>query len=90
MVWAQRFTCDVCGKRKGDSEHWWLAVNECGASIGEAASQPILKLFPWDNMGAHSAESKHLCGAVCSHTYLDRWMAEFNAGDDDCGCVDPA
>ena len=26
MVWEVSFTCDICGKKKGDSNHWWMFV----------------------------------------------------------------
>lgn len=86
MAWVERFTCDVCGNRMAEEDSWWIAVNECATSSQHAAPQPVLKLMPWDQLLAHSAESKHLCGAGCVHTHLDRWMGEFHAGEDDCGC----
>jgi hypothetical protein len=84
MAWVERFTCDVCGKLMGESESWWVAANECASGNGRGASQPVLKLMPWDNLHGHSAGSKHLCGAGCAHTFLDRWMAEFHAGVETC------
>ena len=58
-------------------EKWWIATNECAPALDSKSGQPTLKLNPWDNGLAHSAESKHLCGAGCAHTFLDRWMAAF-------------
>lgn len=84
MAWVERFTCDVCGNRRAEQDSWWLAFHECVASSRNVPTQPILKLMPWDNLLAHGADSKHLCGAGCVHTYLDRWMGEFHAGVDDC------
>jgi len=84
MAWIERFTCDVCGKLRGETESWWMAVNECASASKKIATQPVLKLMPWDNLLGHSAESKHLCGAACVHTFLDRWMAEFHAGNENC------
>src|ERR1035437_344659 len=64
MAWIERFTCDVCGKQQMSvEEKWWIAVNECAPSVDMKSGQPSLKLTPWDNALAHSAESKHLCGA---------------------------
>ena len=28
MVWDVSFTCDICGKQKGESNHWWMAIFE--------------------------------------------------------------
>lgn len=85
MAWIDRFKCDICGKqRAGVEEKWWIATNECAPALDSSSGQPTLKLTPWENGLAHSAESKHLCGAACTHTYLDRWMADFHAGTDTC------
>lgn len=84
MAWVERFTCDVCGKLMGESESWWVAANECAPPRGQDPAQPVLKLMPWDNLMGHSAESHHLCGAVCVHTFLDRWMAEARSGLENC------
>ncbi len=92
MAWVERFTCDVCGKLMGEAESWWVAANECEPTIGTAqsATHPVLKLMPWDNLLGHSAGNKHLCGAGCAHTFLDRWMAEFHSGIDNCPGGTPA
>ena len=84
MAWIERFTCDICGKQQASAEeNWWIATNECAPPLDSkpdtSSGQPTLKLNPWDNALAHSADSKHLCGAGCAHTYLDRWMAGFRA-----------
>lgn len=84
MAWVERFTCDICGKLMGDAESWWVAMSECAATNNGNARQPMLKLTQWDNLLGHQAGSKHLCGAGCTHTFLDRWMAGLNAGTDIC------
>jgi len=81
MAWTERFVCDVCNKIKGDSETWWLAMQDCQPSLGDSASHPLLKLLPWNHVLAHSADARHLCGAVCVHKYLDRWMGDLLAAD---------
>jgi len=84
MAWVERFTCDVCGKLMGESESWWVAASECASPSGKDPEQPLLKLMPWDNLMGHSAGSSHLCGAVCVHTFLDRWMAGARTGIENC------
>lgn len=84
MAWVERFTCDICGKLMGGSESWWVAAGECDSTVGTDPSHPVLKLMPWDNLLGHSAGSRHLCGAVCIHTFLDRWMASLRAGVENC------
>jgi hypothetical protein len=84
MAWVERFTCDVCGKLMGEPEGWWVAADECDSPSGQGPSQPVLRLMRWDNFAGHAAGSKHLCGAVCMHTFLDRWMTGSRAGTDNC------
>jgi hypothetical protein len=40
MVWDVSFTCDMCGKQKGESNHWWMAAVEQPASLDEPHDQP--------------------------------------------------
>ncbi len=48
--------------------------------MGEAISptpeveQPVLKVTHWNVFLSHDASTKHLCGARCAQTLLDRWM----------------
>ncbi|HEX4022538.1 MAG TPA: hypothetical protein VHX63_15435 [Acidobacteriaceae bacterium] len=79
MAWTERYVCDVCGKKKTESEDWWLALIDCHSAQDGTPSQPVLKLQPWNNLVAHSAETKHLCGAACMHKFLDRWMGNLQS-----------
>lgn len=76
MAFTESFHCDVCNKAKlEDSEDWWLAWTESVASPVEGeGEQPVMKLTPWNNFLAHSAEVRHLCCATCVHTLTGRWM----------------
>jgi hypothetical protein len=76
MAWTESFHCDVCDKEKSEaSVDWWLAwTEEFAPPTGEQA-QPLVKVIPWNNFVAHSADVHHLCGASCVHTMIDRWMA---------------
>jgi hypothetical protein len=74
MAFTETYHCDVCGKARGESEDWWLAWSELGAPVPEAEEQPVLKLTPWNILLSHSAQVKHLCGARCAQTLMDRWM----------------
>lgn len=86
MAWTERFLCDICGKAKAESDAWWLARQECHNAQDGTPFQPLLKLQPWNNLMAHSADAKHLCGAACAHKYLDRWMGELLAGEGEPTC----
>jgi hypothetical protein len=74
MAFTETYYCDVCAKPKGDAEDWWLAWTEEAAPIPEAAKQPMLKLTAWSVLLSHSSEVRHLCGARCAQTLMDRWM----------------
>jgi glutathionylspermidine synthase len=34
----------------------------------------MFKVYPWENMLAHDAQAKHLCGQACLQKLLDRWL----------------
>lgn len=74
MAFTETYHCDVCGKARGEAEDWWLAWSESGAPVPGTEEQPVLKLTPWHILLSHSAEVKHLCGARCAQTLMDRWM----------------
>lgn len=77
MAWTETFHCDVCGKGKNEaSEDWWLAWTEPFSPAQNEPEQRTLRITPWNAFLAHSADTRHLCGARCLHTTLDRWMAE--------------
>lgn len=76
MSWTERYNCDVCGDAKTEAgDDWWLAWR--GTTGGEPGSEgePMLKVSGWNHVLSHSAEVRHLCGARCAHTLLDRWMS---------------
>lgn len=76
MAWSETYLCDVCGKTKAeDDPDWWLAWTETITPIPGGVQQPVLKITPWNLLLSHSAEIKHLCGARCAQTHMDRWMA---------------
>jgi len=75
MAWSEAFHCDVCGKEKSEeSADWWLAWAETLSPSAREPEQPVMKVTPWNGFLAHSAEMRHLCGARCVHTTMDRWM----------------
>jgi hypothetical protein len=75
MAWSETFHCDVCGKEKREeSEDWWLAWTETLSPAAREPEQPAMKVTAWNGFLSHSAEMRHLCGARCVHTVMDRWM----------------
>jgi hypothetical protein len=66
-------TCDVCGRVKGETNHWFLAI------------APIDTSDPRSNgiaFGTSAAEledprgliRQHICGQECMHKRLSRWI----------------
>jgi hypothetical protein len=74
MAFTETYHCDVCAKPRGDAEDWWLALTEPAALIPGAPEQPMLRLTAWNILLSHAAKVRHLCGARCAQTLMDRWM----------------
>jgi hypothetical protein len=36
----------------------------------------VLKMTRWNLIVAHAPEVRHICGARCAQTLLDRWMTK--------------
>ncbi len=80
MSWTETYHCDVCGKVKSErGGDWWLAW--MGTTAGEPGStgEPMLKMTGWNQALSHASEVRHLCGARCAQTLLDRWMSREGA-----------
>ena len=81
VTWTETFNCDICGKQKGSVDHWWLAWTEPYSPHREAPERQLFKIYPWENMMAHDATIKHLCGQACLQKLVDRWLnAEMGVG----------
>ena len=74
MAFTETYHCDVCGNPKGEAEDWWLALTEPASLIPSAPEQPMLRLTQWNILLSHAAKVRHLCGARCAQTLMDRWM----------------
>jgi len=74
MAWTETFLCNVCGKEKSEEANdWWLAWEEEMSPLPNV-EQPMLKVTHWNDFLSHDASARHLCGARCAQTLLDRWM----------------
>ncbi|QNI30544.1 hypothetical protein H7849_15495 [Alloacidobacterium dinghuense] len=79
MAFTETFRCEVCGKAKsGESEDWWLAWAEQFSPTPDAQPLPQLRFTPWDVLLSHQPDVRHLCGARCAQTVMDRWMTSSN------------
>ena len=86
MAYIESYQCDVCGDKKGEGGDWWLAWVDCFQGEKPEEDQPLIKLTRWQTKHAHSAGVKHLCGARCAGTLMDRWMTQQHA-DPDAHCA---
>jgi hypothetical protein len=74
MAYTETYHCDVCGNPRREAEDWWLALTEPASLIPNAPEQPMLRVTPWNIILSHAAKVRHLCGARCAQTLMDRWM----------------
>lgn len=63
MAITQQITCDVCGKVKGQVNHWWIADIVMN-----------FQLFTWSDDGAKQNNHIHLCGQECAVKKMSEWM----------------
>jgi hypothetical protein len=86
MSLSENYVCDVCGAKKFENDRWWLSWLDClpveNGTPNSTDTQPLLKLTTWQYAQAHIPGVKHLCGARCAGTMMDRWMAEQHENPD--------
>lgn len=77
MAFTETFRCDICGKPKSEeSEHWWLVWTEISSLVPNEPEQAVVHLTRWGNFLAHSSDVRHLCGASCVQTWMNRWILQ--------------
>lgn len=75
MAFSESYHCDVCGKEKQEGSHdWWLIWDDVFTPPRSEQGQPLLQVTAWNLFQAHSAGTRHVCGAACAQTLLNRWM----------------
>lgn len=56
-------TCDICGTRKGETNHWWTACLSAGR-LCLTEYEPSDRILPtWD-----------LCSEQCLNRLVGKWM----------------
>jgi hypothetical protein len=70
-------TCDVCGRRKQETNHWIVAI----VPTGEDATVPGIAFGPIgvDVSDDPNLATEHLCGEACVHVRLSRWLDDLKA-----------
>jgi hypothetical protein len=64
-VIRQAISCDICGRDKQQTNHWFVAY-EHGAE---------LRIGGWSSQSRLRTSAKHLCGQTCLHKLVDDFMA---------------
>lgn len=64
------YSCDICGVERKEANHWFMATKD--AVCLSIESWDAAEIENWlDN-----EDALHLCGQVCAHKLLDRFLAE--------------
>jgi hypothetical protein len=68
MMEYTAYKCDVCGRPKGEANHWFRAARVPG---------PRWVIIPWElSMRDEQAPVEHLCGLECAVKSMMRAMNE--------------
>ena len=75
MAWDESFTCDICGKMKLESNHWWMVT--LGDVFCFEADQPPkhFSIVPWNAAESRNEDVHHICGEGCATKALERFMS---------------
>ena len=76
MVWDVSFTCDICGKTKGEANHWWMASLGAPPLVIEDDERLRFTLMRWHASESRSPDIYHLCGQGCAMQAAERFMTE--------------
>jgi hypothetical protein len=82
MAWDVSFTCDICGKKKGEANHWWMVLLGDVPCYDEGQPGLRFTLLPWNLAESRNPEMYHLCGQGCAMKAMERFMTT--------GAIEPA
>ena len=60
----QVITCNVCGSPKRQTNHLFIAYEECGE----------LRISAWNSPHLLCPNTKHLCGEACLHKLIEAFL----------------
>lgn len=77
-----QFSCDICGTKKGNNNHWFLAWLSDDAIVPQITTEitrnlavpQSLVIAKWDEIAARQLEVTHLCGESCTLKMVQRWI----------------
>lgn len=74
MVWDVSFTCDICGRKKGESNHWWMLALGDVPCFEEGQPHQRFTLMPWNEPESQNSAFYHACGQSCAMQAMERFM----------------
>lgn len=74
MTWDVSFTCDICGKKKGEANHWWMILLADAPCHDEGQPSQGFTLLPWNAAECRTGNVHHLCGQGCAMKAMVRFM----------------
>jgi hypothetical protein len=74
MVWDVSFTCDICGRKKLEANHWWMLVLGDVPCFEEGQPGQRFTLLPWNKAESGNPDFYHLCGQGCAMQAMERFM----------------
>lgn len=75
MARAESITCDICGRAKGETNHWLVATS----SEGQPAHVAFAPFEGGDYIVTEGLVIEDICGADCSHKRLQRALDAMHA-----------
>src|SRR5580704_17068817 len=82
MAWDVSFNCDICGKKKGEANHWWMVLLGDVPYYDEGQPAMRFTLLPWNQAESRNREMYPLCGQGCAMKAKERFMTT--------GAIEPA
>jgi hypothetical protein len=79
MTLKKMYVCSVCGAERKDANHWFV-LTETKAGFHLQSWEWAVREEMLDEEG-----TEHLCGQVCAHKLLDRFMSGAATGERDEG-----
>jgi hypothetical protein len=76
MVWDVSFTCDICGKKKAEANHWWMVALGDVPCFEQDQPHQRFTLMPWNPAESRNTDIYHLCGQQCATLAMTRFMSD--------------
>lgn len=75
MAWDESFSCDICGNKKMESNHWWMVTLGNVLCFEEGQPARHFTLVPWNQAESRNQNVFHVCGEGCATKALERFMS---------------